>query len=203
MRGTASRAGLPPLVFDQTEDEYVVAVHIRRGDITLNGSQAYFARLKAQVDAVLADFPAVHYYFISEASDLGEGQPPFPFLGSIFPPNDRIKATYLNHLDPQASLLHMMNADMLVTTGSSFPYIAATISPKPVVLFGQPKEKGFFAGSLRDDFVLVDDAGSILSPSIAEATALVAIRYEEVHGRPFPYRRRRRRQRRRLLRASD
>lgn len=86
----------------------------------------------------------------------------------------------------------MMNADMLVTTGSSFPYIAATVSPKPVVLFGRPKEEKFFPGYLRDDFVLVDDDGSIISPTLGEASALVAIRYEEVHGRPFPYRRRRR-----------
>ena len=194
------RTGLPPLVFDQTEEEYVVIVHIRRGDINLNANKAYFAKLKAQVDEVLEDFPTVHYYFVTEGLGLEEGQPPFDFLAQIFPADDdRTKTTYLNHLDPQASLLHMMNADLLVTTGSSFPYLAATVSPKPVVFFGQPKEKTFALGMLRPDFVLVDDGGSIISPSIAEATALVAVRYEEVHGRRFPYRRRR--QRRRSLRA--
>lgn len=194
------RAGLPPLVFDQAEEEYVVAVHIRRGDISLNAHKAYFTKLKAQVDEVLEEFPTLHYYFITEGADLKEGQPPFAFLPKIFPSDDgRTKTTYMNHLDAQASLLHMMNADLLVTTGSSFPYVAATVSPKPVVFFGQPKEKTFAPGMLRPDFVLIDDDGSIASPSIAEATALVAVRYEEVHGRPFPYRRRR--QRRRSLRA--
>lgn len=51
--------------------------------------------------------------------------------------------TYLNTLGVDASLLHMMNADMLVTTGSSFPYLALTVSPKPVVLFGKTKVRCF------------------------------------------------------------
>lgn len=196
------RASLPPLGFDNATDEYVVAIHVRRGDITLHGmgpeATAYFTTLKSQIDQVLRDFPTVHYYFITEGPELQANQAPFACLPSIFQESDdSVKTTYLNHLDPQSSLLHMMNADMLVTTGSSFPYIAATVSPKPVVLFGKPKEHNFFPGYLREDFILVEDDGSIVSPTLGEASALVAIRYEEVHGRPFPYRRRR------GLRAGD
>lgn len=91
-----ARASLPPLVFDNTEDEYVVAIHVRRGDITLHGAgpaaQAYFTTLKAQIDQVLQDFPGVHYYFITEGADLRANQAPFPFLPSVFSDDDpRIK----------------------------------------------------------------------------------------------------------------
>lgn len=34
----------------------------------------------------------VHYYFITEGPELNDDEPPFPFLGSIFPrDDDRIK----------------------------------------------------------------------------------------------------------------
>jgi len=65
-------------------------------------------------------------------------------------------------------------------------------STQPVVLFGRPKENTFFTSYLRDDFVLVENDGGIIGQTLGEVTALVAIRYEEVHGRSFPYRRRRR-----------
>lgn len=101
--------------------------------------------------------------------------------------------TFLNTLSVDASLLHMMNADMLVTTGSSFPYLALTVSPKPVVLFGKPKEHNFYPAYLRDELVLVEDDGRIVGQTLAEVTALAAVRYEEVHGRRFPYRQRQQR----------
>lgn len=61
------------------------------------------------------------------------------------------------------------------------------------------KEHGFFQAYLRDDLVLVEDDGRITGgQTLAEVAALVAVRYQEVHGRRFPYRTRRRRRRRGL-----
>lgn len=101
---------------------------LRVGDIVLHGdSVMYFEKLKQQLDLVLTDFP-VHYYFIAERPGL-VGQP-FPFLNGIFATPEASRVTYLNDLDVKTSLFHMMNADMLITTGSSFPLIASTISAK-------------------------------------------------------------------------
>ena len=44
----------------------------------------------------------------------------------------------------------MMSADMLITSGSSFTFVAASMSYKPVVLFDRPKE-GLYFGVYMDD----------------------------------------------------
>lgn len=59
MMQNKGRATLPPLLFDRASpDEYVVALHVRRGDANLHadeemGARAYFAKIKEQVDEVL------------------------------------------------------------------------------------------------------------------------------------------------------
>lgn len=73
------------------------------------------------------------------------GTPPrsFAFLRDIFqkPPapikaNKAAKAakpqrvSFVNDLDVKATIYHQMNADMVVATGSSFPFVAVTVSPK-------------------------------------------------------------------------
>lgn len=88
----------------------------------------YFVRIKAQLDVVLSRY-SVHYFFFAEAPGKGK-EPVFEFLKDIFAENDRIQVSHMNTVDVETTLFHMMNADMLVTTGSSFPYIAATLSPK-------------------------------------------------------------------------
>lgn len=58
MMRVKARGALPPLVFDEAGgEEYVVVVHVRRGDANLhadeNGGRPFFATLKAQIDEVL------------------------------------------------------------------------------------------------------------------------------------------------------
>lgn len=104
---------------------------LRTGDINLhNSDSAFFARLKAQLDAILERYH-VHYTLLAEAPEKEDG-PAFDFLADIFREDvgSKTKVSFANTLDVPTSLLHMMNADMLITTGSSFPYIAATLSPK-------------------------------------------------------------------------
>lgn len=94
----------------------------------------FFKNLKQQLDMVLASYH-VHYYFLAENPGGGDMPPkPFYFLSTYFQ-NRRSAAQqqsvhFLNDLDVRSSIYHMMNADMLVCTGSSFPYLAATASPK-------------------------------------------------------------------------
>jgi hypothetical protein len=125
-----SPANLPAIIaFDKRW--YTVAIHIRTGDITLHQEhQPLFRRMKEQVDVILRDH-FIHYVFIAEAPEKGD-QPAFGFLTDIFLEDVRTQVSYMNKMDVPTALIYMMNADMLVTTGSSFPYIAATISPKVV-----------------------------------------------------------------------
>ena len=62
---------------------------------------------------------------------------------------------------------------------------------QPVVLLTRLKEGDFFSGWMRDDFVQVENDGRIIEPSLSEVTAQVAVRYEEAHGKRFPYRKHR------------
>lgn len=100
----------------------------------------FFERLKSQLDIVLKDF-RVHYYFFVEVPNDERGihddqvaPSDFPFLGYIFgalsESNRPERASFVKNMDVKATLYHQMSADMLVTTGSSFPLLAATVSPK-------------------------------------------------------------------------
>lgn len=102
--------------------------------------QRFFGRLKSQLDVVLKEF-RVHYYFFVEVPEEESGihddqvaPSDFPFLGDIFgapsESNRPERVSFIKNMDVKATLYHQMNADMLVTTGSSFPLLAATISPK-------------------------------------------------------------------------
>lgn len=99
--------------------------------------QRFFARLKNQLDIVLKTF-RVHYHFFGEVSesessihDDRTAPQTFSFLNDVFLRNTRSqRISYVKNMDARATLFHHMNADMIVTTGSSFPLLAATISPK-------------------------------------------------------------------------
>lgn len=70
----------------------------------------------------------------------GAPPPAFAFLSEIFAnttqrgeeskPHYSQRVSFVNNLDVKATIYHQMNADMVVTTGSSFPLVAVTISPK-------------------------------------------------------------------------
>lgn len=103
--------------------------------------QRFFGRLKSQLNVVLKDF-RVHYYFFVEVpknerhiNDDQVAPRDFPFLGDIFGASSENftrseRVSFIKNMDVKATLYHQMNADMLVTTGSSFPLLAATVSPK-------------------------------------------------------------------------
>ena len=103
---------------------------LRVGDINLHSSDSgHFEHLQNELHDVLSEWH-VHYYFISEAPQKGDNEPVFTFLPDVFKEDETVKVSFLDHMDVPTSLFHMMNADMLVSTGSSFPHIAAMISPK-------------------------------------------------------------------------
>lgn len=102
--------------------------------------ERFFTQLKAQLDVVLKDF-RVHFHFFAEVPEResntdNDGVPPatFAFLDQIFSNDGGEKrperVSYIKNMDVKGTLYHQMNADMIVTTGSSFPLLAATVSPK-------------------------------------------------------------------------
>lgn len=116
-----------------------------------SGGRAFFQRLKAQLDTVLSTHFPVHFFFFAEAPDSGSvqpawnrnvyGEPPsaFAFLKEVFgQEGERTNGTsryphrvsFINDLNVKATIYHQMNADMVITTGSSFPLVALTVSPK-------------------------------------------------------------------------
>ena len=137
------------------------SIQLRVGDITLLGGDAganFFRNLKSQLDIVLDHFP-VHYYFFAEEPQAGTNPPAsFFFLQDIFGSSSdnssaepRQRVSYINNLDVKGSIHHQMNADMLITTGSSFALVAATISPKVshiVVTLGHGPFPMFLNGSI-------------------------------------------------------
>lgn len=102
--------------------------------------QRFFTRLKEQLDVVLKDF-RVHFHFFAEVprdeSSIHDDQvapKAFTFLNDVFAVRKQDlrpqRTSYIKNMDVRATLYHNMNADMIITTGSSFPLLAATISPK-------------------------------------------------------------------------
>lgn len=102
--------------------------------------RCFFTRLKDQLDVVLKNF-RVHYHFFAEVprneSSIHDDQAApeaFAFMNDVFAVQQQDlhlqRVSYVKNMDVRATLYHHMNADMIVTTGSSFPLLAATISPK-------------------------------------------------------------------------
>lgn len=133
---------------------------IRVGDIALlaedKGGPTFFTNLKQELDVVLSTLFPVHYYFFAEVpanattseSQITPPPPGFEFLSEIFQDQDEKgnvggnekdqrgstqhlqRVSFISHMDAKATLYHQMNADMVITTGSSFPLVGVTVSPK-------------------------------------------------------------------------
>ncbi len=175
---------------------------LRTGDITLlgedKGGREFFTGLKAELDVVLKDFP-VHYHFYANSPnttspDFRKPAPSFEFLTDIFMNRDAAdgklppqRVSFMNDVDMKTTVYHQMNADMIVTTGSSFALVAPTLSTKPVVLFSRMKEGSHFPVYLRPDYALVETDGRILRPTKSELQAHMMMRYAEVHDKLVPF----------------
>lgn len=126
----------------------------------------------------LASEGGTHVYFLSDGGRGKEGDLPpagYDFLPSLFS-GDGLRVSFvLRRMDARSALFHMMNADMLVMTGSSFPYVAALFSYKPVVLMAVPKEGRHYGIYRQHDTVLLDQAGSITSPTMSEVRMCVHV----------------------------
>jgi hypothetical protein len=128
-------------VYQQTE--YNVAIHIRTGDIQLHmGDLHLFANMiQSTVHTYLSHMP-VHIYYIGQfgsVSDNTNTTTESPTADWSFLNNLHVNTSFYNP-DEQTALHHFIHADMTITTGSAFPYVAMAVSDKPVFITAIPKE---------------------------------------------------------------
>ena len=93
-------------------------------------------RMKVQLDVILKDFNYKIHLIIPNAGAGDKATGGYEIIDQVF----EGQTIWYSDLSPQDAILHMMNADLLVTSPSSFCSIATTFSAKPVVLFDTPKE---------------------------------------------------------------
>lgn len=144
------------LVYDK--DHYNIAIHVRRGDIMADPSNAnlamrflsndYFEKVLRQVlehVKTLTDKP-VHIYFFSQGKP--EDYPEFAHIPNLH---------WCMDMKAMPSFLHMVYADLLITSKSSFSYKPALLNKGVKVCpenfwHGYPDSK---------DWVMADNEGNV------------------------------------------
>lgn len=138
------------------QDKLVIAWHIRTGDRTLNKNASYFETISRQLSLAMENIPS-HLFFIGENVVSN-----FPFLAPMckaasFPGNCSFP-----ELDAEESLHHLVVSDVLITSGSSFAYMAALLHKKVVInAFPKNGNVGFYEVS---EHGLMDQTGQIMKP---------------------------------------
>lgn len=141
------------------KDNFNVAIHVRRGDIMENFENAdenitmrfqnnqYFVQALKTALEYLKDKDNIHIYLFSQGKK--EDYPEFSTVPNLH---------FCLDMGAQESFLHMVYADALITSKSSFSYKPALLNRKikfcPADFWhGYPK---------RDDWILLDAEGNIM-----------------------------------------
>jgi hypothetical protein len=145
-----------------SEDTFNIAIHVRRGDIVVGQENNnpnlvmrwldndYFENTLTEVLANIKTDKQINIYLFSQG------------VRQDFPEFDRFpNITFCLEMGAQDSFLHMVNADVLITSKSSFSY-------KPALLSNGIKvcPKGFWHGYPDSvDWVMVGNDGKIIGES--------------------------------------
>jgi hypothetical protein len=137
--------------------------HVRQGDIVLNARKEHFDNIASQIASVLSigRIP-VHVFFYGD----GEIFENFPFLPDLCQQYFGGNCSYPT-LDVRDSLYYMTESDVLITSGSSFPIIAAVLRAHGVVLHEYPKEYVLGIYELAEHGLIEYD-GTISTPSLKD-----------------------------------
>lgn len=114
------------------------------GDISFHGDdkeigRKYYTKIAEQLTVALNDF-RVHYHVFAEDPFAGIGPvAQFDYLPEVFDAANSwkggdYKISFHNAMDAKTTLYHMMNADMIVSGGSQFPVVAATLAMKVTLI---------------------------------------------------------------------
>ena len=142
-----------------SKEHFNIAIHVRRGDIMVDPSNPnlamrylsndYFEKvLKQVVDRIHTDRP-IHIYFFSQGES--KDYPEFEHFSNLH---------WCMDMGAQESFLHMVYADLLITSKSSFSY-------KPALLCNGIKvcPRNFWHGYPdSEDWIMVENDGTIIWP---------------------------------------
>lgn len=138
-------------------DNYNIAIHVRRGDIMANPddpglamrflSNDYFERVLTQVIDRLHEQKPVHIWFFSQGKP--DDYPEFAHFANLH---------WCMDMGAEESFLHMVRADLLITSKSSFSYKPALLSRGVKVC-----PRNFWHGyPSTPDWVMVENDGTII-----------------------------------------
>ena len=139
-----------------------VALHMRSGDITLNNNRSYTVNVLAQIKSIVSKFPFQVYIFGEDVINN------FNFFPEVCSTVLNTSCTFPN-ISVADTLYHLIQADILVTSGSSFPIAAALFREKKITLTSVPKEGPNTIYETSDDIKLSPD-GIIPSRKILDET---------------------------------
>jgi hypothetical protein len=106
-------------------DEFVIAVHVRTGDIDPT-AESFFVNVLTQLLPHLADIPCRIHVFAE-----GKGEADYPSLaGSV---TSRDKVVFHPNLPPFETFYHLTQAHVFVMAASGFSQFAALLATKPLV----------------------------------------------------------------------
>ena len=114
-------------LYHDHHDTLIIGWHIRTGDIRLNRNISYFETIFGQLHSATKNIPT-RIYFIGENVDSE-----FPFLTSMC--NTSVFSSNCNFpkLDAEEAFHHLLDSDVLITSGSSFAYLAAMLHKRLVI----------------------------------------------------------------------
>mmetsp|Transcript_35231 Transcript_35231/g.83560 ORF Transcript_35231/g.83560 Transcript_35231/m.83560 type:complete len:283 (-) Transcript_35231:1611-2459(-) len=154
--------------------QITVVWHLRVGDIKLHqGDQQYYYNLFNVIQVLLQD-TRWHIFFLFESKELR----PHPPRGYEFL-NNLDNVTFYPNKDVLFTLFHMINSDLLITSGSSLASFAALIAMKPVVLSSCPKEGCRYGVMEVSEHVPVSKKGTIPNLPLVQSIVQLKLRLKQ------------------------
>lgn len=146
--------------------QLTITWHLRSGDFVINANNPeYFEHVASQLASVLSNAGvSFHVFFFGENDMLQK----FPFVPGICQRHLHGQCSY-----PKSSVMetlyYMTKSDILVTSGSSFPAVAALLRTDGIVLNAVPKENLIGVYEVNEQGRLAVD-GTIVKPSLHQLT---------------------------------
>lgn len=165
-----------PNLFHEQRYSIRIAWHVRGGDIILNGNQEYFTRIASQITTASTRQLRFRVFFIGERT-----LHHFPFLDSVCRSFFENQCSF-PELGERDSLYYMIWSDVLITSGSSFAYIAALLKSNGGVVLNALSKEGSFGIYDLPEHGMISKNGTIEKPSLLE----LGSQLEAIHGNMTP-----------------
>jgi hypothetical protein len=168
---------LPVRALMYRAEAYNVAVHMRVGDLELHTEDKdFWSNIWRNVMALTEQFEQVDVHVFAQGRH--------DLLNRTFSAlnGQRVRKIFVTDMTEADVVYHMMNAHLLVCTGSGFPLVAASVSWKPVVMSAifQAMSERHLGAYIMEDMILLDMAGNLIRPTLTEGVSLVAARYQQL-----------------------